>query len=105
MKALILKEHGPLENLELVDDKPVPVAGEGEVLIRVKASSFNYHDVFTVQGLPGIRVPLPVVIGLDIAGIVEEDAGPWKKGDRVLVNPVRPGVGLMRDGRVRRRGH
>lgn len=95
MKALILKEHGPLENLELVDDKPVPVAGEGEVLIRVKASSFNYHDVFTVQGLPGIRVPLPVVIGLDIAGIVEEDAGPWKKGDRVLVNPVRPGVGLM----------
>ena len=95
MKALLLKEHGALENLELVNDKPIPVAGDGEALVRVKASSFNYHDVFTVQGLPGIRVPLPVVIGLDIAGIVEEDSGPWKKGDRVLVNPVRPGVGLM----------
>ena len=95
MKALILKEHGGLENLELVNDKPLPVANEGEVLIRVKASAFNYHDVFTVSGMPGIKVPLPVVIGLDMAGIVEEDSGQWKKGDRVLVNPVRPGIGLM----------
>lgn len=95
MKALILNGHGGLENLELVNDKPLPVAGEGEVLVRVKASAFNYHDVFTVSGMPGIKVPLPVVIGLDIAGIVEEDAGEWKKGDRVLVNPVRPGIGLM----------
>lgn len=95
MKALILKEHGGLENLELVNDKPLPVAGDGEVLVRVKASAFNYHDVFTVSGMPGIKVPLPVVIGLDIAGIVEEDSGEWKKGDRVLVNPVRPGIGLM----------
>ena len=95
MKALILNGHGGLANLELVNDKPLPVAGEGEVLVRVKASAFNYHDVFTVSGMPGIKVPLPVVIGLDIAGIVEEDAGEWKKGDRVLVNPVRPGIGLM----------
>lgn len=95
MKALILNGHGGLENLELVHDKPLPVAGEGEVLVRVKASAFNYHDVFTVSGMPGIKVPLPVVIGLDMAGIVEEDAGEWKKGDRVLVNPVRPGIGLM----------
>ncbi len=69
MKALILKEHGGLDNLELVNDKPLPVAGEGEVLVRVKASAFNYHDVFTVQGLPGIRIPLPVVIGLDMASL------------------------------------
>ena len=68
MKALILNGHGGLENLELVNDKPLPVAGEGEVLVRVKASAFNYHDVFTVSGMPGIKVPLPVVIGLDIAG-------------------------------------
>lgn len=95
MKALILNGHGGLENLELVNDKPLPVAGDGEVLVRVKASAFNYHDVFTVSGMPGIKVPLPVVIGLDIAGIVEEDSGEWKKGDRVLVNPVRPGIGLM----------
>ena len=41
MKALILNGHGGLENLELVNDKPLPVAGEGEVLVRVKASAFN----------------------------------------------------------------
>lgn len=50
---------------------------------------------FTVRGMPGIRVPLPVVIGLDIAGTVVEDAGEWKAGDRVMVNPLRAGIGLM----------
>jgi alcohol dehydrogenase len=64
----------------------------------VKASSFNYHDVFTMRGMPGIKVPLPVIIGLDMAGeIVEVGAGvaPWKVGDRVLVNPLNKKKGLM----------
>jgi len=64
----------------------------------VRASSFNYHDVFTVQGMPGIKVPLPVVIGLDMAGeIVEigEGVSGWKIGNRVLVNPLNKKKGLM----------
>jgi NADPH:quinone reductase-like Zn-dependent oxidoreductase len=68
------------------------------VVIRVRASSFNYHDVFTVVGMPGIKVPLPVVIGLDMAGqIAAVGAGVrgWKVGDRVLVNPVNKAKGLM----------
>jgi alcohol dehydrogenase len=68
------------------------------VVIRVKAASFNYHDVFTVRGMPGIKVPLPVVIGLDMAGeIVEVGAGvsTWKARDRVLVNPLNKQKGLM----------
>ena len=93
MKALVLSEHGDLDKLGLVKDKPVPQPGDGEVLVRVGASSFNYHDIFTVRGMPGIRVPLPVVIGLDIAGTVVEDAGEWKAGDRVMVNPLRAGIG------------
>jgi NADPH:quinone reductase-like Zn-dependent oxidoreductase len=71
---------------------------DGHVVIRVRASSFNYHDVFTVRGMPGIKVPLPVIIGLDMAGeIAEVGAGVsgWKKGDRVLVNPVNKKKGLM----------
>ena len=63
MKALVLRQHGGLENLEVVTDHPVPQATDGHVVIRVRASSFNYHDVFTVRGMPGIKVPLPVVIG------------------------------------------
>ena len=98
MKALVLKQHGGLENLEVVTDHPMPQADEGHVVIRVRASSFNYHDVFTVKGMPGIKVPLPVVIGLDMAGeITEIGAGVdgWSVGDRVLVNPLNKAEGLM----------
>jgi alcohol dehydrogenase len=98
MKALLLRQHGGLENLQVVDDHPMPKAREGHVVIRVKASSFNYHDVFTVKGMPGIKVPLPVVIGLDMAGeITEVGAGvtDWKIGERVLVNPLNKKKGLM----------
>src|SRR6201985_242944 len=98
VKALLLRQHGGLENLELVTDHPRPKAKAGSVVIRVRASSFNYHDVFTVKGMPGIKVPLPVVIGLDMAGeIVEigEGVSGWKVGSRVLVNPLNKKKGLM----------
>lgn len=98
MRALVLESHGRLENLKVVDDLPIPAVVDGHVLIRVRASSFNYHDVFTVRGMPGIKVPLPVVIGLDMAGEISE-VGPgvtgWNKGDRVLVNPLNKKKGLM----------
>jgi len=98
MRALLLKQHGDVSDLVVVSDYPVPKAQPGQVVIRVGASSFNYHDVFTVKGMPGIKVPLPVIIGLDMAGeIVElgEGVNDWKIGDRVLVNPLNPGKGLM----------
>jgi NADPH:quinone reductase-like Zn-dependent oxidoreductase len=98
MKAVVLRQHGTLENLEYVRDFPDPEPIEGHVVIRVGATSFNYHDVFTVRGMPGIKVPLPMIIGLDIAGEIL-DLGPgvngWKRGDRVLVNPVNRKKGLM----------
>ena len=67
----------------------------------VKATSLNYHDVFTTKGMPGIKVPLPIVIGLDISGeIAEIGAGVngWSVGDQILVNPldpITPEKGLM----------
>jgi alcohol dehydrogenase len=98
MKALLLRRHGGLDELDVVDDYPTPKPIDGHVVIRVRAASFNYHDVFTVRGMPGIKVPLPVVIGLDMAGeIAEVGAGVfgWNIGDRVLVNPVNRSKGLM----------
>ncbi len=98
MKALVLRRHGGLDDLQVVTDYPVPKAAEGQVVIRVRASSFNYHDVFTMRGMPGIKVPLPVIIGLDMAGEIAEvgpGAAAWKAGDRVLVNPVNKKKGLM----------
>ena len=98
MKALVLRQHG---SSTISTSSPIirrRKPAEGHVVIRVRAASFNYHDVFTVRGMPGIKVPLPVIIGLDMAGeIAEVGAGVtgWKAGDRVLVNPVNKKKGLM----------
>ncbi len=98
MRALVLKQHGSLDDLVVVSDHPAPRAIDGHVVIRVRASSFNYHDVFTMKGMPGIKVPLPVVIGLDMAGEIHEigrGVSGWTIGDRVLVNPLNKSKGLM----------
>jgi len=98
MKAVVLERHGGLDQLRYVTDFPDPVVTDGHVVIRVKATSFNYHDIMTVRGMPGIKVPLPIIIGLDMAGEILE-TGPgvdgWKPGDRVLVNPLNRQRGLM----------
>ncbi len=98
MKAVVLEQQGSLDHLKVVPDFPDPVVTEDHVVIRVKAASFNYHDVFTVHGMPGIKVPLPIIIGLDMAGEILE-IGPGvsgrKIGDRVLVNPLNRQRGLM----------
>ncbi|MBC8451842.1 MAG: zinc-binding dehydrogenase [Rhodospirillaceae bacterium] len=91
MKAVVLYEHGGQEQLIYETDYRDPEIGAGDVLVRVKASSLNYHDVFTRRGMPGIKLNLPVIPGLDVAGEVAE-IGPevegWSVGDRVLVDPI-----------------
>jgi len=99
MKALVLREHGGMEKLALEADFPDPIAGPGDVLLKVKAVSLNYHDVFTRRGMPGIKVPLPAIMGLDVAGEILA-LGPgvagWRQGERVLVDPInRVEGGLM----------
>ena len=90
MKALVIHEHGGVDKMRIESQFPDPVAGEGEVVLRVRACSLNYHDIFTRRGMPGITVPLPLVMGLDVAGEVAQ-VGPgvdgWKVGDRVVVDP------------------
>ncbi len=91
MKAIVLREHGGSDKLRLETGFPDPVAGPDDVVIRVQASSLNYHDVFTRRGMPGIKLPFPVIIGLDVAGVVEQTGANvrgWQAGDRVLVDPI-----------------
>ncbi len=98
MKAVILRQHGAIDTLEYVTDFPDPAVIADHVVIRVKATSFNYHDIFTVHGMPGIKVPLPMIIGLDMAGeiiAVGSGVSGWQRGDRVLVNPLNRNKGLM----------
>ena len=99
MKAAVVREHGGPDRLNFETSFPDPKPGEGDVIVAVKAASLNYHDVFTRRGMPGIKVPMPAIMGLDVAGEIAE-VGPgvtgWKKGDRVLVDPInRVEGGLM----------
>lgn len=99
MRAMIVRQHGGPEVMELVSDFPDPTIGEGDVLVRVRAASLNYHDVFTRRGMPGIRIPMPLIMGLDIAGEIAA-IGPgvegWSVGERILVDPInRVEGGLM----------
>ena len=64
-----------------------PVPGRGEVLVRVVASAVNPLDVKISRGeAPHARQPLPAILGIDMAGIVES-AGPgvigYRRGDEV----------------------
>src|SRR5260370_36076422 len=90
MKALVLREHGG-DGLRLEADFPDPVPGEGDVVLRVRATALNYHDVFTRRGMPGIRIAMPAIMGLDVAGEIAA-IGPavtgWKLGERVVGDPI-----------------
>lgn len=91
MRAVVLDEHGGLDKLRLDPGYPDPSPGPGDVILRVGACTLNYHDVFTRKGMPGIRIPMPVILGIDVAGeIVELGAGVegFAIGQRVLVDPI-----------------
>src|SRR5271169_1149190 len=90
MKAMVLREHGE-GGLRYETDFPDPAPDEGDVVVRVRAASLNYHDIFTRRGMPGIKIPMPAIMGLDVAGEIAA-TGPgisgWKMGDRVLGDPI-----------------
>lgn len=89
MKAAFFREHGGLERIEY-GDLPDPVPGPGQVRVRVRAGSLNHLDIFVRNGIPGIPVALPHVMGSDGAGVVES-VGPGvtrvNPGDEVVLNP------------------
>ncbi|UCG85183.1 MAG: zinc-binding dehydrogenase [Gemmatimonadota bacterium] len=82
MQAVVLREFGSPKNL-VPENVPDPVAGPGEVLIRVEACGVCYHDVINRRGsLP--RTSVPAILGHEAAGRVVE-VGPgvdgWSVGD------------------------
>ena len=77
MKAIRYHRYGPPEVLELVD-VDVPMIGDDEALVRVRAASVNPLDYHFMRGTPylvrmasGLRRPRDGVIGVDLAGEVE----------------------------------
>ncbi|MBI5343127.1 MAG: zinc-binding dehydrogenase [Deltaproteobacteria bacterium] len=89
MKAAFIRKHGNLDAVEF-GDLPDPSPGPGQVRVHVRAGALNRLDLFVRNGIPGIPVALPHVLGSDGAGVVDS-VGPGasrvKPGDEVVLNP------------------
>ena len=82
---MITKPGGP--DVLKIEQRPDPVPGSGEVLVRVRAAGINFADVMARAGLYPDAPKTPSVVGYELAGVVEavgdgvEDYAP---GDRVM---------------------
>ncbi len=85
MKAAYIKQPGPPENI-IVGELPTPEPKNGQVLVRVRAASLNPVDTYIRAGTIQMNIPLPFVVGCDLAGVVEKvgpEAKKFQVGDRV----------------------
>jgi alcohol dehydrogenase len=91
MRAAVIHEHGGPGSIRYESAYPDPRPAADEVIVKVGAATLNYHDIFTRRGMPGIKVPMPCIPGIDFAGEIVE-VGPqvkdWRVGQRVMVDPV-----------------
>ena len=71
MKAVIFKKHGGTNELEETY-VPIPELGKKDVLVKVKACALNHVDLWTLGGMPGVKISMPHILGCDIAGEVVE---------------------------------
>ena len=89
MRASIFRNHGGPEVFEYVEVLD-PRIRANEVLVEVKACALNHLDIFVRNGLPGIEISLPHILGNDVAGVVREvgELVSWvKTGEEVMVHP------------------
>ncbi|HEY8257237.1 MAG TPA: zinc-binding dehydrogenase [Gemmatimonadales bacterium] len=90
MKALVLTGIGGLDHVAVADIPEPPPPGPGEALVGIHSAALNRLDLFIAEGLKGITLELPHVIGSDGAGIVEQvgsDVSTVRPGDRVMIHP------------------
>ncbi len=90
MRALTISAHAGLDSLEYRTDVAEPHATPGTVRVRIKAAALNHLDVFMLDGLPGVNIVAPWVMGADGAGVVDEigdEVDNIAVGDSVVINP------------------
>lgn len=90
MRAVLLHEHGPAENLTYVEDHPIPEPGRGEVRVKIHAASMNLLDWWVRNGIAAFKLDMPHILGADAAGVIDklgEDVEGWQEGDRVALDP------------------
>ena len=87
MRALTISAHGGLDKLEYREDLPVPEVPPGHVRVGIRAAALNHLDLFVVEGLPGVTIVPPWVMGADGAGRIEVGDAEFTSGDAVVINP------------------
>ncbi|MEM1004977.1 MAG: NADPH:quinone reductase [Pseudomonadota bacterium] len=90
MKAITYRSFGPAQDVLELTEMPDPIAAEGEVVVRLRASGINPSDVKLRAGArPGATMPYPVVIPhSDGAGVIEAvgpGVDPARIGERVWI--------------------
>lgn len=95
MKAVVMHAPGGPEVLR-VEQRPIPQAGPGQVLVRVEAFGLNRSELFTRQGhSPGVEFPR--VLGIESVGTVAQaPGGEFAQGQ--MVATVMGGMGRAFDG-------
>lgn len=86
MKAILSETPGGPETLRLAE-LPDPVAGAGELLVRVRAAAINYPDVLIIEDKYQLKPPRPFAPGSELAGevaAVGERVSGWAVGDRLI---------------------
>jgi NADPH:quinone reductase-like Zn-dependent oxidoreductase len=86
MKALLSHTAGGPETLQL-SEVAEPVAGPGQVLVRVRAAAINYPDVLIIEDKYQFRPSRPFAPGGEIAGEIEtigDGVDRWSVGNRVI---------------------
>ncbi|HZO18621.1 MAG TPA: zinc-binding dehydrogenase [Gemmatimonadaceae bacterium] len=91
MRALTISAHGGLEQLQYRTDVAEPqLRAPSDVRIRIRAAALNHLDLFVVEGLPGVVITPPWIMGGDGAGVIDEIGAAVRgirRGDRVIINP------------------
>jgi NADPH:quinone reductase len=90
MKAIVVENPGPDYRLRL-DEIERPVPGGGQVLIKVAAAGVNRADLHQACGAYPPPPGASETLGMEVAGHVAQDCGPYKKGDAVCT--LLPGGG------------
>ena len=71
MKAIRIHNHGDIECL-CVDHIPEPQTADNKVKVQIKAAALNHLDIWVRNGIKGLDIPLPLILGSDGSGIVVE---------------------------------
>ena len=102
MKAIQIREFGEPLVMRLVEVAE-PRAGQGEVLVEVKAAGVNYADLLMRRGSYSVRREGSWIPGFEAAGVVLEtgaEASQWKPGQRVMGTVLRETCGCYAERAV-----